>query len=206
MKNKVGGGVEALLFDLGGVIIQVDFGRAIAHWAEAAACDPEVIRSRFRFDKHYERHERGEITGAEYFASLRAGLGLDLDDDEIRAGWNAIYVGDMPGAIDQLRRAQGKLPLYAFTNSNATHQQVWEPRFARALSLFDTVFISSAMGLRKPEAAAFHAVSKAVGIPLDRMVFYDDVEENLVGARAVGLQTVHVTSANDICRSLDGIL
>ncbi len=206
MKGSSKTDVDALLFDLGGVIIEVDFGRAAACWAGASGLDADELRSRFQFDEYYERHERGEISGPEYFASLRDSLGVDLSDEELERGWNSIYVGEIPGAAALLERAGQRLPLYAFTNSNATHQQVWEPRFADLLGLFETVFISSGMGLRKPEAEAFRAVSNAVDIPLDRMVFYDDVEENLEGARAVGLQTVHVRSVADIERSLEGIL
>jgi putative hydrolase of the HAD superfamily len=53
--------VDALLFDLGGVVIDIDLGRAFTRWAAAAGTTVETIRSRFTFDAAYERHERGEI-------------------------------------------------------------------------------------------------------------------------------------------------
>ena len=139
--------VDALLFDLGGVVIDIDFGRAFASWAAAAQLPVETIRSRFSFDAAYERHERGEITGADYFTALRSSLGIELSDAALALGWNAIYVDEVPGIRALLQRLAGRLPLYAFTNSNVTHQAFWTVRYADLLQPFRKVFISSEMGL-----------------------------------------------------------
>jgi putative hydrolase of the HAD superfamily len=53
-------------------------------------------------------------------------------------------------------------------------------------------------GLRKPEAAAYDYVVRAIGAPADRIVFFDDNLENIQGARARGLQAVHVKSSADL--------
>jgi putative hydrolase of the HAD superfamily len=105
-----------------------------------------------------------------------------------------------------LQRAREKIPIYAFTNSNPTHQQVWSQRFAAILSLFHTVFVSSELGKRKPEPEVFHTVAEAMGIKLPRIVFFDDSLENVEGARAIGLQAVHVRSLADIKVSLQEII
>jgi hypothetical protein len=49
--------VRALLFDLGGVVIEIDFGRVVRAWASSARCDPAVLRQRFALDDAYEQHE-----------------------------------------------------------------------------------------------------------------------------------------------------
>jgi len=197
---------DALLFDLGGVVIEIDFNRVFAHWAAAAKCDPAAIKARFTFDLPYERHERGEIDAAEYFASLRTSLGLNLSDAQFMEGWNDVYVREVPGIAALLALARKKLPVYAFTNSNASHQQVWAKRFAGVLSHFRTVFVSSELGRRKPEPEAFHLIAKAIGIKLPRIVFFDDSVENIEGARALGLQAVHVRSIADIQAKLQKII
>lgn len=72
------GDIQALLFDLGGVVIDIDFRRAFDTWASASATDPQVIADRFRFDEAYSRHERGQIDASQYFAHLRQCLEIDL--------------------------------------------------------------------------------------------------------------------------------
>ena len=90
------------------------------------------------------------------------------------------------------------MPIYAFTNSNRTHQIAWAKRFSETLSLFDALFISSEIGKRKPEPAAFQIVAESIGLEFHQMLFFDDSIENIIGARKLGLNTVHVKSAADV--------
>jgi putative hydrolase of the HAD superfamily len=194
--------VQALLFDLGGVVIDIDFGRAIAFWSVAAGVPADVLRARFTFDEAYEHHERGEIEAAEYFAALRSSLGVDLSDTELIAGWNAIYVREVPGIRALLESVSGRVPLYAFTNSNRTHHAFSSVRYADVLKVFRTVFVSCEMGRRKPERPAFEAIAAAVGVPLERILFFDDTVANVEGARAIGMPVVHVRSTADVAAAL----
>ena len=190
--------VDALLFDVGGVVVQIDFDRVFAVWAACSGERIETIRSRFSFDPFYERHERGEIQAGEYFASLRASLGIDLSDTKFAAGWTALYLGEVPGMAALLRRLRRRVPLYAFTNSNPTHRRVWAERYAESLRSFRRVFVSCELGSRKPEPAAFIAIAAAIAVRPERILFFDDTLDNVHGARAVGLQAVHVRSLADV--------
>ena len=58
--------------------------------------------------------------------------------------------------------------------------------------------MSSELGLRKPDCAAFEGVANAMGIALSAILFFDDTLENVEGARAAGLQAVHVTMPSDV--------
>ena len=198
--------VDAALFDLGGVVIETDFDQVFAHWAEHSNHHPDAIKAKFSFDDFYQQHERGKISAFEYFASLRGSLGINISDTQFIEGWNAIYVREVPGIAVLLQRLKEKVPVYAFTNSNPTHQQVWSKRFAEVLSLFHTVFVSSELGKRKPEPEAFREVAAAMGVPLPRIVFFDDTLENVEEARALGMPAVHVRSLADIEDSVRDII
>lgn len=190
--------VDAWLFDLGNVVMGIDFERVLAHWATASGAKLVDLRQRFHFDENYERHERGEIEGPQYFASLRSMLRIDLTDTQMAAGWNAIYTGPIAQVVELLPALAAARPLYAFTNSNVTHHSVWSQLYARELESFRKVFLSSSLGLRKPEPEAFAAVAEEIGTPLERILFFDDTEENVTGALAVGIQAVYVSSPADV--------
>src|SRR5207245_9296491 len=98
-----------------------------------------------------ERHERGEIGEREYFAALRRSLAIDLTDAQLAEGWGAIFAGEIPETVELLRSIRGKLPLYAFSNSNLAHARVWRGRFAPELGVFDRIFVSCELGARQPE-------------------------------------------------------
>jgi epoxide hydrolase-like predicted phosphatase len=196
-------GVRALLFDLGGVVFEFDFAHALAHWAPYSALAPEQLRRAFSHDEDYQRHERGELSGAQYFDSLRRKLQLEASDEQIAAGWNAIFREEIAETLDAVAAVRKRFPCYAFSNTNKTHHAAWRAAYPRIEPSFDRVFASSDIGLRKPERAAFAHVCREIGLPPAALLFFDDLEENVAGARACGLQAVRVTSPLDVLGALE---
>ncbi len=195
--------VEVLLFDIGGVVIDVDFGRCMASWAESAGVDVVEISSRFTFDSAYEEHERGNLAIDGYLDSLRRSLGVDLTDTQLLHGWNDIYLGCNQEVVELLRLAEDRFGLYAFTNSNPTHRAVCEARFGSELDVFTRVFSSFRIGHRKPDREAFEHVVAAIGVSPSSVLFFDDSIENVDGAIGAGLQAVHVATPESVRASLD---
>jgi HAD superfamily hydrolase (TIGR01509 family) len=196
------GVVRALLFDLGGVVIKLDFQRVFKRWALAAGCEAASLARRFSQDDAYARHERGEIDAAGYFDSLRSTLGIDLSDEQFLDGWNDIYEGPVDGMEALLRTASDSFPVYAFTNSNPSHQSVWTNELQLELRWFRAVFVSSELGMRKPDREAYLEVATRAGHRTSEFLFLDDSPENIDGARAAGMQAMLTRSVADVRRAL----
>jgi glucose-1-phosphatase len=189
---------DALLFDLGGVVIDFDFQRAFARWAEIASCDAAHLRERFSRDEAFKLHETGRLTDEAYFESLRMSLGINISNADFLDGWNAIFVGEMPGISSSLAKVATNVPLYAFTNTNRPHHLYWSRHLGNFASHFREIFLSYKIGLRKPDVEAFQFVVEAIGVPAERILFFDDVLANIEGARACGFQAVHVTTRSTV--------
>ena len=76
------GDADALLFDLGRVVLDLDFNRTLGVWARHAGCQPAQLANRFLRDELYRRHEKGEISDEAFFAGLRSSLGIELSDTQ----------------------------------------------------------------------------------------------------------------------------
>jgi glucose-1-phosphatase len=197
--------VDVLLFDIGRVVIDISFDKVMASWAAHAGCAPADLANRFIVDDSFKHHEVGKIDDAAFFDNLRRSLGIDLTDAQFLEGWNAIFTGEMPGIAPLLAGAAKRLPLYAFSNTNPAHVAHFSVAYADVLSHFRNLFLSSAIGLRKPDAAAYDHVVEVIGVPASRILFFDDTAANIEGARARGLHAIHVTSTDDVARALTAL-
>ena len=196
------GSADVLLFDLGRVVLDIDFGRVMCTWAGHAGCEPEDLAARFVVNDSFRHHETGRIDDAEFFQNLRQSLGIGISDAQFLEGWNALFAGEIPGIAALLSRAAARLPLYAFSNTNPPHVAHFSKAYADVLGHFRELYLSSSIGLRKPEVEAFHHVVSAIGVPAPRIVFFDDSAENIAGARAYGLTAVQVSSSDDVASAL----
>jgi HAD superfamily hydrolase (TIGR01509 family) len=196
------GSADVLLFDLGRVVLDIDFDRVMRIWAGHAGCRPDDLAARFVVNDSFRHHETGHIDDAAFFQNLRQSLGIDISDAQFLEGWNAIFAGEMPDIAALLARAARRMPLYAFSNTNPPHVAHFSKAYADVLGHFREIYLSSSIGLRKPEAAAFRHVVNAIGVPASRIVFFDDSADNIVGARACGLAAVHVRSSDDVAAAL----
>lgn len=197
--------VDALLFDLGGVLVDVDWGRAFAAWSARSGVPAAELARRFRRDAAYDAHECGTLSDAEFFASLRGMLGLGLGDREMLEGWNAILGDPFPGVPGLLERLAARVPLYVFSNTNIAHAAFWRPRYRALLAPVREVFCSCDIRMRKPQPDAFRCVAQRIGTGPGRIAFFDDLEENVAGARAAGLAGVHVPSADRLAELVERI-
>ena len=198
--------IDAFVFDLVGVLVDVDFRRAIGRWAAAAGVPAGHLAGRFRRDEAYCAHERGEMDDARYFAHLRSSLDLQIDHEEMLGGWNAVLGEPLPGVEALVRHLAGELPLYVFSNTNPAHIAHFKPRYRALLSHFRTTFTSCDVGARKPETEAFARVAGRIGAAPSRLAFFDDLEENVAGAARAGFQAFHVSSAEEIAAIAEALL
>jgi len=132
-------------------------------------------------------------------------LELEGSDEDIALGWNAIYIGEITESLNYIQLVKDQLPCFAFTNSNLTHQAFWMAAYPGVVAAFSRVFVSSELGVRKPEHAAFTAIAEAIGISSSAILFFDDTLENVKGARAAGLQAIHIKAPTDVKQALVGI-
>jgi FMN phosphatase YigB (HAD superfamily) len=196
---------DVLLFDIGRVVLDIDFNKVMTCWAGHAGCTPAELAGRFVVDDSFKHHEVGRIDDAAFFHNLRTSLDIGISDEQFLEGWNAIFAGEMPGISAMLAKAGQRLPLYAFSNTNPAHVAHFSRAYADVLSHFREIFLSSSIGLRKPDAGAYDHVVKAIGVPASRILFFDDAAANIEGARSRGLAAVHVTSMDDVAKALTAL-
>ncbi len=194
--------LKALVFDLGGVLIDIDFQRCVAMWARAGGCSAEILSRRFQLDQTYCLHETGDIDFTGYAGHLRRQLDLQLDEEVLLQGWNALLGDTMPGAAQLLQLSASHYPCYIFSNTNASHHRHWASQQEDVLKPVTDIYLSYELGMRKPQAEAFHEIVQRIGCQPGEIAFFDDTEENITAARNQGIQAVWADAPEIITKIL----
>lgn len=185
------------IFDLGNVIINIDFNRAMGVWSNLSGVPLAVISERFSMEKAFEQHERGDISDEEFAEQLSEQMGLTLSFEQFALGWQAIFVDvrhDVVEIMQRLRREGHRVVI--LSNTNNLHTTYWPVKFPEVISAADKAYLSQEIGMRKPEDRIYRYVLEQEGVAAGQAVFFDDNEANIMGARSVGLHSVHVTDSH----------
>jgi putative hydrolase of the HAD superfamily len=189
--------IDAALFDFGGVLVQEGSVNDFARMAPDA--DPAIVLRHAIGDYHedgdhpWHRVERGELEMVEWYMLTVAALseaGIEVVTSSEHRGVLFTPSPPMVGAVEAVRAAGGKTAIV--TNNVRELRETWEPVLPLT-DMFDAVVDSCEVGMRKPNPAIFRLACDRLGVAPERSVFLDDIESNLVGARAAGLRTILVT-------------
>lgn len=193
------------MLDLGNVVLDVDFRRVFAAWSASSGVAPERFHSRWSMDEPYQRHETGDLNFRDYIAHLSDLFEVRMSMAAWRRGWNSVFVDLFPEVMPMLTRLQTQLPVYAFTNTNPTHEAAWRQAYPE-LKVFRQIFVSSRIGCRKPDVAAYHLVAKRMSLAPKDIWFLDDNRDNVLGATAAGMQAFRIRAEGDVVQILNRLL
>jgi HAD superfamily hydrolase (TIGR01509 family) len=202
--------IEAVLFDLGNVLVEFDnapIARKLAARATRAPYqDPvEVGRYVFHREKGAENSfDRGQISPAAFFQEIAQEMGLNLSYHEFVSIWNDIFRA-RTGAEEVVRFLHGRVAMHLLSNTNVLHFEYLLREFPW-LGLMDSWFLSHEMGYRKPSPEVYAKVLKGVACPAGEILYLDDLEENLIPARVLGMRLAWVQEGNSIKELLKGLL
>ncbi|QKJ89097.1 Glucose-1-phosphatase [Paramixta manurensis] len=184
------------IFDLGNVIVDIDFNRVLGVWSDLGRVPLALLQSRFQMGKNFEQHERGEISDEQFAANLCAELDIALGFEQFTAGWQAVFVGVRPEVINIMTRLreQGER-VVILSNTNRLHCKYWPSQYPEVQQAADKLYLSQDMGVRKPEPQIYQKVLAEEGVTAGQAVFFDDNLANIEAARALGITSVHVTDA-----------
>ena len=195
-----------LLFDIGNVVLGIDFHRVFAYWANAAKVDAARFYQNWEADQAYADHETGDINFEAYTSFLSKQFKVNLSQDDWAQGWNSLWTEPFHGVVALLPKLSAHYRLFAFSNTNPTHEAYFRHFYADAIAGFQKVYTSSTLGKRKPHVDAYHAVCADIGVRPESVTFLDDNEDNIAGAKQAGLVSHLCRGENEVLNALATLL
>jgi putative hydrolase of the HAD superfamily len=183
-----------IIFDLGGVLLPVDYHAVIRAFEQLGMPDADQFYSQQTQQPLFDRFERGEISGGEFLRTLKTFF-PQADERELTHAWNAILGRFPEERLNLLTRAAKHYRLFLLSNTNEIHIS----RFLQDLKAdfgldnlnthFEEVYFSYETGFRKPEREIYELVLLENNLIAEETLFIEDTEKNVTGALQVGIPT-----------------
>lgn len=185
------------LFDLGNVIVKLDFDPFFSWLAEKAG-DPDRTRvSRFFHSSLYFDFEFGSISAETFVRRMGQLYRAEISLAEAEEKLCSIFPGLVEGMPELLEELMASGPVYCLSNTNNIHLNYLRGRFP-LLTRFTGFFASCEMGKRKPYPGIYRDIADQLAIPAEDLVFFDDVPANVQGAQKAGLEAYLFTDAGQV--------
>lgn len=198
--------IDSVIFDLGGVIVNLDYGLTIRALSKLAGYDISQQFSQQRQADIFSRFEVGGISVPEFRQGLMQLLQFEADDDAIAQAWSALILDFPPERVELVRQLGQRKRIFLLSNINELHLATVNRKFVAAMGTdigtladqFERAYYSHLVGDRKPNPGIFQRVIDENQLNPIKTLFLDDTVHNLVGAQRVGLQTMHITQEKTI--------
>ena len=142
------------------------------------------------------RYQTGRVECDDFFRELSGifdGVWSPEEVAKVHHAWILEPYAGTAALIEEIRAAG--FPTACLSNTSHSH---WGPLLQTpAIAALGTQHASHLLGLHKPDAAIYRAFENAVGIPGEDIVFFDDLEDNITAARAVGWDAVKIDHARE---------
>ena len=188
--------IKAIIFDFGGVILNIDFGKSNKAFADLGVKDFNEMFSQQNADHLFRHLEEGKLNELEFYEAFRRSSQINLPDDQIKKAWNALLISYRREALLTLKRIRPNYKLYLLSNTNSIHLEAFNKMYEEQVGegsledYFDKIYYSHEIGARKPDKEPYEYVLKENNLSPAETLFIDDSVQNIKPAEDLGLQTI----------------
>jgi FMN phosphatase YigB (HAD superfamily) len=193
--------VEAILFDLGKVLIDFSMDPVLQKFGETSSRSPEELEQVFRDSKLAYEYESGAISTDEFYQRLCELGGVQMEKSEFCSIWSDVFAPEPLVSEDLVKTLADRYPLILVSNTNELHADYLLERYP-VLDYFGHKVFSFEVGAMKPERRIYERAIALSGKPAERLFFTDDREENVFGAREMGIQAHQFRSEDELIQAL----
>jgi putative hydrolase of the HAD superfamily len=195
---------DFLIFDLGNVIIDIDYPKALQRIKEEVSSEYHDKVNTFYLTDFHKDYEKGKIDSSTFRDEVKSYFQQDWTDEKVDELWNSLLLKIPSERLELISKLRKNFQVGILSNTNLIHIQAVNRILQNDHGLenfdpiFDWVFLSHEMGLAKPSADIYEKMLVDLDTSADRVVFFDDLIANVEGAKAVGIRAVHVTGPDVI--------
>ncbi|WP_026950159.1 HAD family hydrolase [Algoriphagus mannitolivorans] len=190
---------DFLIFDLGNVIIDIDYQRSLNHIKSLVSNTLHDRVDYFYLTDFHKEYEKGKMDSPAFRRNVNEYFGQNWSDSEVDLLWNSLLGNIPPSRIELIQKLKNKYQIGILSNTNAIHIDAVNEMLQKDFGvdsfhqLVDHVFYSHEMGLAKPQQEIYQTMLEQLSTKGDKVIFFDDLEANVLGAKSCGITAIQVT-------------
>jgi glucose-1-phosphatase len=184
-----------IIFDLGGVLLNIDYKRTATAFAALEAHQFDQFYSQTTANRLFEDLETGNISEEDFYKTMQNFCRPNTSFEEIKLAWNAILLDFRIESMAYLKKLQPHYNLYLLSNTNHIHHQAFEKLLQQQIGdislteYFNAAYFSHEIKRRKPYESTYRFILEKLNIKGSETLFIDDSPINIPGAQAAGIHT-----------------
>lgn len=184
--------IKAIVFDIGGVLVDLDFNQALASFKKKAGFkDIEDFLDPWKQKGFFSDLEEGLMSEEDFVKECLKHCRPGLKAEVLEECLGDFVIGMHPAKAQIIKELQGRYDLYLLSNNNPMSmrcvKRILERRGIDMESCFKKRFISCDMKMVKPNADIFLAAIDGIGCKPEEILFVDDSTTNVAAAAALGI-------------------
>jgi len=191
-------GIENIIFDLGGVIINLNNKLTENAFVELGAKDFNKFFGHGFAASFFKDYEVGKITSEEFINNIKQLGDFSMHgDDKIINAWNVMLLDFPKERIELLKALGNRYRIFLFSNTNALHyeevRKIYQQTFNEEMNdLFEKTYYSHTHQMRKPDISSYQFIINENKLNAASTLFVDDAFINIQGAIDAGLQGLYL--------------
>jgi len=194
-------GIKNVIFDLGGVILDIAPQRTVEKMKELGIQNFDLLYSQLKQNETFDLLEKGDLSEDQFVYEILKHTDKPIAKTDIIEAWNALLLDFKADRIDLISRLNDsdRFQTFLLSNTNGIHKKTYNEdlfrQYAKRLEdLFKAAYFSHEIGMRKPDHEIFRFVIEQEQLNPAETLFIDDSRANITAAAEVGLATCHIAN------------
>ena len=204
--------MKAIIFDLGGVLLNLDYSKSIQAFDDLGIENAQELFSQAQQSWLFDDFETGKIDAITFRLEIKKLIKHQVSDEDIDEAWNSMLLDFPLNRFEFLKKMALQYRIFLLSNTNEIHMG-WFKNYINQLfgenvffDLFEVAYLSNEMRMRKPHKEIFDYVINQNNLDPNTTLFIDDSAQHLVGAKEAGLQTIWLEKGQETIVVLNDFL
>ena len=193
---------KTIIFDLGAVILNINYQNTIDEFAKLGVNNSTTFYSKKVQTNLFNQIETGMISSNEFLKALQKET-KNANINQVEKAWNAMLLDLPEERVQLIKKLKNNHTIYLLSNTNAIHidafkKQLGNRKWLAFCKLFDKMYLSHELGLRKPDIKIFEYILKEQKRKAEEVFFIDDSPQHIASAKKIGIHCHHLLDDEDI--------